>query len=93
MCFVQTHNQGTQQFFEGVLGHLCLARRTQRCPFIPDVSKARHEARLMALEGRRVSSKKPQGSETVINELLGGTKENKFLSNEESLICPPGILY
>ena len=58
----QNYSQVKQRFYNclpRVLGPPCLARHTRWCPCFSVVPEVTHEARLKAIEGRRVSSKSP----------------------------------
>ena len=70
-----THSRFASIVLEVVKGPSCLERHTWQCSCVWVVSGATHKA-LRALEGRRVSSKIPQGSETETRELLGETEGN-----------------
>ena len=69
----QTHapSRLRQLFFD-------LVRTTWQCPCFSGVLEATHEARLMAIQGRRVAKKSVQGSDTERRDFLRGMEEKSI---------------
>ena len=73
-----------------VLGLLCLAWHTSRCPCISEVLKTTYKASQGLLKGTVLAVKALQGSETDLRELLRGMEENSdSLTRDFLRICPP----